>query len=280
MPKFYPGKPVRHLVTYLSKSREDISPQDWLDRRKALSRFSDVEDPEISIVMIARNEERFLFASLASIGEQLTERKVELIWVNNGSTDGSRDIAERLGVKVVDEPKPGWAEARQAGLEAAKGKIILSADGDNIYNPHWLEALARHFDDPKVVMACSQYCLYTYDNKYGLDLQIYQNLRWINSKMRHSKRPHLNCLGGSLAYRAEVAREVGGFTMGVGRGEDGDLAFRMEKKGQIIFDDSEEAYAHSSLRNVLIEESLMKTLTQRLSVHLKRIPEYFSKQNK
>lgn len=277
MPTFYPVSSIQKLVGYLSNPLEEISPQDWLERKKSLARFRE-EDPELSIVMIARNEERFLFASLASIGEQETNRKVELIFVNNGSTDGSQEIAERLGVKTLYEGKPGWAEARQAGLKAAKGKIILSADGDNLYNPQWIEALARHFDDEKVVMACSQYCFYTFDNKYGLGLQLYQNLRWINSKMRHAKRPHLNCLGGSMAYRSALARELGGFTMGVGRGEDGDLAFRMQKHGQIIFDDSQESYAHSSLRNVLIEESLFKTLMQRLSTHLKRIPQYFRKQ--
>lgn len=277
MPNFFPRPSIRKLVKYLSINLEDIGPQDWLDRRKSLERYR-VDDPDYSIVMIARNEERYLFASLASLGEQVTDKKVELILANNGSTDRTKEICERLGVKVVDEPNAGWAEAREAGLRAAKGKIVLSADGDNLYNPHWIDALTRHFEDPEVVMSCSQYAFYTFDNSYGLGLQIYQNLRWVNSKMRHSKRPHLNCLGGSLAYRLDLAKEVGGFTMGVGRGEDGDLAFRMNKRGTIIFDDSREAYSHSSLRNVLIEESLWKTFAQRLSTHLRRIPQYFSKQ--
>ncbi len=277
MPNFLPLPSVQELVKYLSKGIDEITPQDWLDRKASLKRYT-IEDPDVSIVMIARNEERYLFASLASMGEQLSKEKVELILVNNGSSDRTREIADRLGVKVVDEFEPGWAEARQRGLDEAKGKIVLSADGDNLYNPHWIDALLGHFKDSEVVMACSQYCFYTFDNKYSLDLQIYQNLRWVNSKIRHPKRPHLNCLGGSLAYRADLAREVGGFTMGVGRGEDGDLAFRMMNHGKIIFDDSREAFAHSSLRNVLVDESLIKTLGQRLSTHLRRIPEYFSKQ--
>lgn len=274
---YYPLASVQKLVPYLSKALEDITPQDWLDRRKSLERFR-VDDPDLSIVMIARNEERFLFASLSSFGELELDQKTELIVVNNGSTDRTKEIAERLNVRVVDQPIAGWAEARQAGLSAAKGKIILSADGDNLYNPLWAKTLVAHFSDPNVVMACSQYCFYTFDNKYGLDLQFYQFLRWLNSKMRHSKRPHLNCLGGSLAYRSEKAREIGGFTMGVGRGEDGDLAYRLAPHGKIIFDDSKEAFAHSSLRNVLIDESLAKTFWHRITTNLKRIPEYFSKQ--
>ncbi|WP_421752971.1 glycosyltransferase family 2 protein [Croceimicrobium sp.] len=277
MPNFIPGKPVQKLVEYLSQDIESIRPDDWLKRRKDLARFQ-TEKPDYSIVMIARNEERYLFASLASISEQKTDKSVELILVNNGSTDRTKEIAERLGVKVVDEFRPGWAEARQAGLKVAKGEIVLSADGDNLYNPDWVDKMLGHFRDPEVVMVCSQYSFYTFDNRYPLDLQLYQNLRWLNSKMRHAKRPHLNCLGGSLAYRADIARELGGFTLGVGRGEDGDLAFRMQERGKIIFDDSRKAFSHSSLRNVLVEESLFKTLMQRLTTHLKRIPQYLSKQ--
>lgn len=277
MPNFIPSKAVQKLVQYLSLDIESIRPDDWIKRRADLARFQ-TEKPDYSIVMIARNEERYLFASLASIGEQKTDKSVELILVNNGSSDRTKEIAERLGVKVVDEMQAGWAEARQAGLNAAKGKIILSADGDNLYNPDWVDQMLSHFKDPEVVMACSQYSFYTFDNRYPLDLQLYQNLRWVNSKMRHSKRPHLNCLGGSLAYRADIARELGGFTLGVGRGEDGDLAFRMQDKGKIIFDDSRKAFSHSSLRNVLVDESLFKTLKQRLGTHLKRIPQYLSKQ--
>tara|TARA_Y100001934_G_C12355473_1_gene777866 strand:- start:1596 stop:2435 length:840 start_codon:yes stop_codon:yes gene_type:complete len=277
MPNFIPSKSVQKLVQYLSQDIESIRPDDWIKRRAELARFRP-EKPDYSIVMIARNEERYLFASLASIGEQNTDKTVELILVNNGSSDRTKEIAERLGVKVVDEMQAGWAEARQAGLKAAKGSIILSADGDNLYNPDWVDQMLSHFTSPEVVMVCSQYSFYTFDNRYPLDLQLYQNLRWVNSKMRHSKRPHLNCLGGSLAYRADIAREIGGFTLGVGRGEDGDLAFRMQDKGKIIFDDSRKAFSHSSLRNVLVDESLFKTLKQRLGTHLKRIPQYLSKQ--
>jgi glycosyltransferase involved in cell wall biosynthesis len=278
MPNFVPGTSIQKLVEYLSMPIEDIRPDDWIKRRQQLARYQN-PNPECSIVMIARNEERYIYASLASFAEQESDREVELILVNNGSTDRTKEIAERLGVRVVDQPKPGWAEARQAGLDVAKGEIILSADGDNLYNPKWIDTMANHFKDPKVVMVCSQYSFYTFDNKYSLGLQIYQNLRWVNSKMRHAKRPHLNCLGGSLAYRTELARSVGGFTLEVGRGEDGDLAFRMQEKGKIIFDDSRAAYSHSSLRNVLIDESLGKTLMDRLKTHLRRIPEYFSKQS-
>lgn len=277
MPNFTPSKPIQKLVRYLSTPLEEIMPDDCLKRRKQLARYQ-VDNPDLSIVMIARNEERYIYASLASLAEQNTSRKVELILVNNGSVDRTAEIAERLGVKVVTENKAGWAEARQAGLSAAKGSIILSADGDNLYNPLWIDTMANHFSNPEVVMVCSQYSFYTFDNKYSIGLQLYQNLRWINSKMRHQQRPHLNCLGGSLAYRAELARSIGGFTMGVGRGEDGDLAYRMQPHGIIVFDDSREAFSHSSLRNVLIDESLTKTIADRLKTHLRRIPQYFTKQ--
>lgn len=278
MPSFIPVTAVQNLVEYLSKGIEDIPDEDWLRRKEALKRYK-CEDPDYSIIMIARNEERFIYASLASISEQITNKKVEFILVDNGSSDRTCEIAERLGVRVILEKRAGWAEARQAGLAVAKGSIILTADGDNLYNPVWIDGITKSLERPEVIIACGQYCFYTFDNKYGFDLQLYQNLRWVNSKMRHTKRPFLNCLGGNMAYRRDLALSVGGYTMQVGRGEDGDLAFRLQDQGEIYFDDSREAFAYASLRNVLVDDSMFKTFKQRLGLHLKRIPEYFSRQN-
>ena len=75
MPNFIPSKSVQKLVQYLSQDIESIRPDDWIKRRAELARFRP-EKPDYSIVMIARNEERYLFASLASIGEQNTLRKM------------------------------------------------------------------------------------------------------------------------------------------------------------------------------------------------------------
>lgn len=276
MSKYEPISTIKALVPLLNQPIEEIEPRLWFQYRQALEPFyPGAEKPKISIVLIGRNEERFLFPSLASISGLKCSESVELILVNNGSDDRSQEIADRLGVFSVYEPKAGWAEARQAGLEKARGDLILSADGDNLYPSTWCKALAEPLlKDPSIQVSCGQYCFFTYDNKYPLGIQLYQSIRFFNSWSRSFRLAHINAMGGNMAFRRKEALAIGGYKMGVGRGEDGDLAFRLQQKGKIKFLAQKEAFAYSSLRHVITEGTLMKTLFSKFWLHLKRIPEY------
>ena len=69
----------------------------------------------------------------------------EVIVVDNGSTDGSGDLARVAGAVVVDEPRPGYGSAYQAGLAAARGDYIVMVDADLTYDfreiPRFVEEL-------------------------------------------------------------------------------------------------------------------------------------------
>jgi len=134
MANYSPVKSIRRIVPLLNKSIDDINEERWNSVSGRLEQLQSL-NPQISIVLICRNEDRYLFGCLASISEIVTDKEVELIVVNNGSTDRTQEILERLEVNWVIEENPGWAEARQAGVNKAKGEIILSADGDNLYPP-------------------------------------------------------------------------------------------------------------------------------------------------
>src|SRR5688500_10397342 len=81
--------------------------------------------PLLSASLIVRNEERFLEACLRS----LAGRADEIVVVDTGSTDRSRDIARDLGARVLDHE---WADdfsaARNAAIDAARGAWILYID--------------------------------------------------------------------------------------------------------------------------------------------------------
>lgn len=102
-------------------------------------------------------------------------------------------------------------------------------------------------------------------------MQVYQNFRLVNSIIRHPKRPHLNCLGGNMAMRKGIALEAGGYEFGIGRGEDGGLAYRMSSFGEIRFVRSPKAYSYSSLRNVTKQGTLWDAFVLRLKDHSKRL---------
>jgi glycosyltransferase involved in cell wall biosynthesis len=278
MANYTPIQSIRRLVPLLNKSIDEISEERWSLVAAKLDELKS-NKPQISIVLICRNEERYLFGSLASIAEMKSDKEIELIVVNNGSTDRSQEILNALEVKSVLEETPGWAEARQAGVNIAKGDIILSADGDNLYPPTWVDAMSDPlFNNEKAVIACGQYCFYTFDDKYPPFMSVYQNFRLVNSIMRHAKRPHLNCLGGNMALRKSIIDKVGGYEMGIGRGEDGGLAFRMQEHGKILFIRTKDSYSYSSLRNIVSDGSLWDAFAFRLKTHSKRLFSYLKTQ--
>lgn len=92
--------------------------------------------PELSIVIPAYNEERRLGGTLQTIREYVAERQlqVEILIVDDGSLDGTRDVAERNGgpcTRIVVLPENrGKGAAVKKGVLAAKGKRILVTDAD------------------------------------------------------------------------------------------------------------------------------------------------------
>lgn len=103
-------------------------------------------NPKISVVIPAYNEARFLPRCLKSLSNQVDSPDFEVIVVDNASTDGTSNIAKKFGVRVIHESEKGVAHARDAGLKAAKGEIIVSTDADSFFSPDWLRNIAKFFE--------------------------------------------------------------------------------------------------------------------------------------
>src|SRR5437879_5238848 len=99
--------------------------------------------PELSIVMPCLNESRTLAACIKKAQLFLKEYDVsgEVIIADNGSTDGSIEIAEKMNARVVRASTRGYGAALATGIEAAKGKYIIMGDSDESYD---FSALAPH----------------------------------------------------------------------------------------------------------------------------------------
>ncbi|PRZ33573.1 glycosyltransferase involved in cell wall biosynthesis [Antricoccus suffuscus] len=98
-----------------------------------------------SVVVPAYNEEHFLGACLDSLAAQDFPGDVEIIVVDNNSTDATAAVATRPGVTVISEPKQGVCAARQAGTAAATGEIVVSTDADTTFRSDWLSTIDRSF---------------------------------------------------------------------------------------------------------------------------------------
>jgi glycosyltransferase involved in cell wall biosynthesis len=100
--------------------------------------------PRISVIIPAYNEERYLGDTLDSVKEAIEEycrdhqAGVEVIVVNNNSSDRTEDVARAHLVTLVFEEKNQISAARNAGAKAAHGEILVFLDADDHLSPNFL----------------------------------------------------------------------------------------------------------------------------------------------
>ena len=109
----------------------------------------------ISVVIPALDEQAVIGACLDSLACQDWDGDVEVIVVDNGSTDATARIAREAGAVVIHEPRRGVCHARQRGTDAATGDIVVSTDADTTFDATWLSQIAEVMTSrPDVVATC------------------------------------------------------------------------------------------------------------------------------
>ena len=95
-----------------------------------------VDEVELTILMPCLNEAETLGACIAKARAYLARSGVsgEVLIADNGSSDGSIEIAERAGARVVREQRKGYGSALRAGINAAHGRYIVMGDADDSYD--------------------------------------------------------------------------------------------------------------------------------------------------
>ena len=94
-----------------------------------------------SVVVPAHDEAGSLPATLESLLAQDFGGSVEIIVVDNASSDATADVATSYGVRVVGEPALGVCNARQTGVLAASGEVVVSTDADTVHPVDWLRRI-------------------------------------------------------------------------------------------------------------------------------------------
>lgn len=105
----------------------------------------------VSIVIPAHNEERFIEACIKSIFEHCTCFKInpEVIVVLNRCTDHTGEIAARLGAKLINNDSRNLAKIRNAGIKNAKDDIIITIDADSIITKEYLSEFITNIESGK-----------------------------------------------------------------------------------------------------------------------------------
>jgi O-antigen biosynthesis protein len=108
----------------------------------------------VSVVVATFDRPNDLRHCLISLVAQRSTRAVEIIVVDNHPVSGltAPIVSEFPGVKLVEEPRQGLAYARNAGIVASQGDIIVTTDDDVTMPPNWVETLVAPFARPDVMV--------------------------------------------------------------------------------------------------------------------------------
>jgi glycosyltransferase involved in cell wall biosynthesis len=197
---------------------------------------------KLAFVIPAYNEEALIGKCLESVVAEVARsgREAGIIVVNNASTDRTGEIARSFpGITVVDEPKKGLVNARDAGFAASEGyDLIANIDSDTMVPAGWLDTVYREFDaDPKLVCLSGPYVYYDMsawsrflvNMFYGLTYLIYVLNRYI-------LRVGSVVQGGNFVFKRASWAQVGGYDRSIQFfGEDTDVAVRLSKVGGVKF---------------------------------------------
>lgn len=107
------------------------------------------DDIELTILMPCLNEAETLARCISKAQSFLARTGIagEVVIADNGSTDGSREIAQRLGARVVAVPQRGYGAALNGGIQAARGRYVIMGDADDSYDFSRLDAFVAALRD-------------------------------------------------------------------------------------------------------------------------------------
>ena len=174
----------------------------------------------LSVIVCTRNRADELVNCLPALAEQCAAfPDVEVLVVDNGSADNTREVVERFAagpgspVRYTYEPEAGLCRARNQGRRAARGRVIAYVDDDAVIGPGWVGRVRGHF------LAGKSDCL---GGRIEVEVEgempdwLPQDLLWVLGKtmLGDEARPisfPLHPQGGNFAVRTEVFDAVGGF---------------------------------------------------------------------
>lgn len=226
-----------------------------LARRHAKQRHSrrfrwgpEVTQP-VTVIVPAWNEKECIEQTLRSLAASDYRGPLEIVVVDDGSTDGTAEIAEGLrlpGVRVVRQRNGGKSSALNTGIAVASHDLIVMMDGDTIFEPEAIRNLVQPFGDPDVGAVAgnakvgnannmvSRWQRIEYILGFNLDRRMYDLLRCMPTVP-----------GAIGAFRREALEEVGGISEDT-LAEDTDVTMALCRAGwRVVYEDSAIAWTEA-----------------------------------
>ena len=202
---------------------------------------ADEDDLSVSVLIPAYNEARVIAASMHQILTG-THRKVNIIVIDDGSTDGTSEVVrESFGgderVRLITTQNGGKARAINLGLAHAEGEIVVVLDADTQFEPQTISRLVRWFADPAIGAVAG-------NAKVGNRINVltrWQALEYVTAQnLERRALAALGCItvvpGAVGAWRREAIVKLGGFPSNT-LAEDQDLTIMVQRAGyKVLFD--------------------------------------------
>ena len=194
---------------------------------------------QLSIVILAYNEEAYIRGCLESVARQ-TVAPDDVIVVNNNSRDQTVAIAEEFSfVRLINETKQGMIYARNRGFSEAKGELIARIDADSQLPDDWVATVHKSFDLSVGRIAAITGPAYIYDlpnrlmQRLVADVVINSGYFWISRLMLG----HQTLFGSNMVVTKEAWLRVKDEVCMDGKKvhEDMDLALHIAQYGDVIF---------------------------------------------
>jgi peptidoglycan/xylan/chitin deacetylase (PgdA/CDA1 family)/glycosyltransferase involved in cell wall biosynthesis len=221
------------------KRRDRASPRSWPAHRW----------PGISVVVPAYNEAAGIAATVLSMVRSSYPGDLEVIVVDDGSTDGTAAIVRDLrlpDVSVISQPNAGKPAALNRGIRQARHDLLVLVDGDTIFEPDALSHLAARFADPSIGAVSGNTKV---ANRKGL-LGRWQHVEYVMGF--NLDRRMFDVLGtiptvpGAIgAFRRKTLRQVGGVSRDT-LAEDTDLTMAICRSGwRVVYEQSAIAWTEA-----------------------------------
>jgi poly-beta-1,6-N-acetyl-D-glucosamine synthase len=223
----------------------------WLVAFLAVSLLLDRQPPlrrthptvPVTVLIAARNEAERIQETISCIARQDYPGPIEVLVVDNGSTDGTQAVAEAYGaatgqpVRCISEPRPGKSHALNTGLAAVGTELVITLDADTLPHPRAVRQLvARLLSAPPDVQAVAGSVLVrnSRDNLWTR-MQEWDYFLGIASvkRMQGLYQGTLVAQGAFSLYRTEAVAEAGGWPDAIG--EDIVLTWQLMRQGARVY---------------------------------------------
>lgn len=199
---------------------------------------------KISFVVPAYNEEYYIGRCLDAVFREIINRTdVEIIVVDNNSTDGTAAVVKRYaarykGVRLIRETRRGANAARKRGFEEAKGGLLAFPDADTMVPAGWLAGAEAEFaKDPSLVCVSGPFIYYDLPKRFRIMTRVFYGigyLLYLFGRTFFKTSPIIQ--GGNYVVRRSALAAVGGHDADISfYGDDTDLAIKLSKVGKVKF---------------------------------------------